>query len=220
MSEDHESNEAGLLSRIFGRQQNTRKTIESLKKEIICDGDLCKPVNIIPQPFYNSYLDLLKANFPDNHELRVRKQRQFNSLCNQLFESRNDFMVSHSNATNDKDSCFYQRDDGVFVLKLGITTEVIANQRNAFFLLRNYANTLPTHSTMKFLVDMQEWTLAQALNFYFLSTEKVHVCTFLIMESMEFEIKVTVKCHTFFQKFFAKLFLRALSENSKIISLI
>ena len=84
---------------ILDQHSDAIRVVEDLKKEIQCDGDVCRPIGLIPTKHYNSYVDVMKKNFADT-ETRVLKQRQFSSMCNKLFEDRSDYVYHASTVKN------------------------------------------------------------------------------------------------------------------------
>jgi len=225
MSETHpESVASSLLKKILGKEKDVQKTVEGLKKEIVCDGETCKPVSVIPRSAYESYVATMRRNF-ENSEIIVAKQKQFSSLCNRLFDNRNDYLLHSSTAVNDKESAFFvdeennqNQSNALFVLKLHLFSDdshIVQNQKNAFFLVRR-ALQHPTVSSVALDVQVQDMTIPQMLRFYFNASSKAHVVGFLLTTSVEVPFsKIRVRTSGILQKQLGKLFANVLSEHNR-----
>lgn len=229
MPETHpESVASSLLNKILGKEKDVQKTVEGLKKEIVCDGETCKPVSVIPRLAYESYVATMRRNF-ENSETIVAKQKQFSSLCNKLFDNRNDYLLHSSTAVNDKESAFFVDETGstennqnqsnaLFVLKLhlfGDDSHIVQNQKNAFFLVRR-ALQHPTVSSVALDVQVQDMTIPQMLRFYFNASSKAHVVGFLLVTSVEVPFsKIRVRTSGILQKQLGKLFSNVISDHNQ-----
>ena len=204
-----------VSKKIFGQHNDAKEKIEKLKQEILCDGDMCKPVNIVTSTVYDRYIERLKENFP-NAEDRVRKQRQFNSLCNLLFDTRNAFMVYQSNAKNNVDSSFHYKDKAFYMDVAKMPKNVFEEQQNAFFMIRDATNDLPANTDIKLVVTAKDMNAFDIVRFYLNMRGKTHIIGYLLLESFEMNInKIEFATGSFLQKAVAQLLMGALVQETR-----
>lgn len=161
------------------KHMGAMKELEKLKSYIECDGDTCKAVPVLPTAFYNEWVDTMKSNIPQ--ELHQLKQRRINVLGNLLFSDKGRFLVESSNY-DDKD-LYFVKDDHVVLDAGKLDMKRYDDQlRNGFFVIRKY---LQTHEEMKMVIDMRNLTFSQVCEYYFKGLERHHLCSFLILETLE-----------------------------------
>ena len=168
--------------KIFGQHADALHVVEELKKEIQCDGDVCKPIGLIPNEHYNSYVAIMKKNFKDT-DTRAQKQKQFSSMLNKLFEDRGDYVYHASTVINKPGSIFFHEGGGRCTLKLSaIPDDVRATQKNAFFVMREMGKVA---EEFKVRVDISGMTTFHLISFYFNSAGADHVVGYLMLASSE-----------------------------------
>lgn len=200
---------------ILDQHSDAIRVVEDLKKEIQCDGDVCRPIGLIPTKHYNSYVDVMKKNFADT-ETRVLKQRQFSSMCNKLFEDRSDYVYHASTVKNTPDAPFFHQGGGNCTLNLGtIPEDVQTVQKHAFFILREMGKVATEFSVR---IDISEMSTIRLISFYFNSAGGTHVIGYLMLASTEAPIKsITIVTANRLQKACAKLILKTISKLENVI---
>lgn len=203
---------------ILDQHSNALRVVEKLKKEIQCDGDVCRPIGLIPTKHYNSYVDVMKKNFADT-ETRVLKQRQFSSMCNKLFEDRSDYVYHASTVKHTPNAPFFHQGGGNCTLNLGRVwlnpEDVQTVQKHAFFILREMGK-VATEFCVR--VDISEMSTLFTLRFYLNSAGGAHVIGYLMHASTEAPIKsITIVTANRLQRACAKLILKTISKLEEVI---
>ena len=203
--------------KIFRQHADALRVVEILKKEIQCDGDICRPIGLIPNEHYNSYVSIMKKNYTDT-ETRVLKQRQFSSLLNKLFEDRRDYVYHASIVQNKPDNVFYHEGGGRCTLKISEipSNDVIhTTQKNAFFLMREMGRVADEFT---FKVDISKMSTLDLVTLYFRSEGADHIVGYLMFVSTEAPTTtMTIKTANRFQKTCAKIIAKAIAPPYVVV---
>jgi len=203
--------------KIFGQHADALRVVDALKKEIQCDGEICRPIGLIPDAHYNSYVSIMKKNFTDT-DTRVLKQRQFSSLVNKLFEDRGDYVYHASVVQNKPENIFYHEGGGMCTLKVsGIPSNDVIHttQKNAFFLMREMGRVADEFT---FKVDISKMSTLDMIQLYFRSAGADHVVGYLMFVSTEAPTTtMTIRTANRFQRACAKLIVKAIAPKHVVV---
>ena len=124
-----------MLKAITENHSDTVSSMNKLKTEIECTGDVCKRIELVPKEDYKDYVDRMKRLWPQ--EYHQGYQRKFNALCNALFENRGDYITYkalQANRTVEHTKGQLHFDTSKLSKKL-----MHQDQKYAFFDIRNFA---------------------------------------------------------------------------------
>tara|TARA_B100000767_G_scaffold272917_1_gene301683 strand:- start:858 stop:1493 length:636 start_codon:yes stop_codon:yes gene_type:complete len=200
-----------LINKIFGTQERARHEVNSLKSTIECNGDVCAPIKIIPPSHYDEYMRILCKNF-SSEDVRVQKQRQYNALCNILFDSRSDYLVHKSNY-KEKHWKFLTIDDGTAKVDLSFVPDNLKDiQKYFFFRLRD----LCMSETFAVSISLENMSVLDIVRFYLNIKGETHVIGYLMFESLECSLtEILVKTTNRFQRAAVQLIKGAFSKDTQ-----